>query len=143
MKDFPMQFLSQGEAAPGIQSTWTTSSTDHRLEISVPTEFSGPGGALSPEDLFNHALTNCFIGTFKVFADNSKLTYENLTTVSRLVVDLDENRKPVMKEFHLRARILRPGNPDKALLLAKRASTGGFILNSVKTACTFTFEVVD
>ena len=101
----------------------------------------GPGGALSPEDLFNQALANCFVATFKVYAENSKLTFSNLNVKSKLVVDLDERRKPVMKEFFLDVEISGPSNADKAMLLAKKASESGFILNSVKTNCHFNFTV--
>ncbi len=141
MIKYPVEFPSETESQNGIKANWITKSKFSESSISIPPEFSGPGGALSPEDLFNQALTNCFVATFKVYAENSKLSFENLKVSSNLIVDLDESRRPVMKEFVLNAEIVSPSNPEKALLLAKKASESGFILNSVKTNCRFEFKI--
>lgn len=141
MIHYPMEFTSETVALNGVNSNWTTRSKYEESQLSIPPEFMGPGGALSPEDLFNQALTNCFVATFKVYAENSKLTFENLKVESRLVVDVDDKKKPVMKEFFLKAQISAPSNPEKAILLAKKASETGFILNSVKTVCHFDFQI--
>ncbi len=142
MIQYPLEFLSETVAMNGTKSNWTTKSQFEESQVSIPPEFMGPGGALSPEDLFNHALANCFVATFKVYAENSRLTFEDVSVSSKLVVDLDESKRPVMKEFFLSAKIKNPSNPDKALLLAKKASDSGFILNSVKTKCHFDFKIV-
>ena len=141
MITYPIAFNSRTEATCGMENNWKTISQFQDSYVSIPPEFAGPGGGLSPEDLFNQALTNCFVATFKVFAENSKLTFTNLLVDCELIVDLDERKKPVMKEFYLRAKSAGPSNPDKALLLAKKASETGFILNSVKTQCHFEFEI--
>ena len=141
MIQYPIEFSSSTESMGGMTSLWKTASPDGASQCSIPKEFMGPGGALSPEDLFNHALTNCFVATFKVYAENSKLQFEKVTVESKLIVDLDERKKPVMKEFFLKAVISHPSNPDKAKLLAKKACESGFILNSVKTMCHFDIHV--
>jgi organic hydroperoxide reductase OsmC/OhrA len=138
---YPLQFEAVTEMENSQVTEWQSRSQDHVSRVSIPPEFEGPGGALSPEDLFNQALANCFVATFKVFAEKSRLSFEKLEVSSRLVVDLDENKKPVMKEFFLEARIHSPTNAEKAMLLARKASQSGFILNSVKTLCHFTFEI--
>ncbi len=142
MTNYPLEFNSQTTSTAGIQSNWKTKSNDRESPMAIPPEFSGPGGGFSPEDLFNQALANCFVATFKVYAENSKLSFEDLTVNARLVVDHDETKRPVMKEFFLHAKIKVPSNADKAILLAKKASQSGLILNSVKTICHFNFEVV-
>ena len=139
---YPLQFLSETTAHSGTQSDWKTKSEFQESVITIPPEFHGPGGGLSPEDLFNQALTNCFVATFKVYAENSKLTFNNIVVNSKLNVDLDANGKPVMKDFYLHAKIFSPSNKEKSLLLAKKASQAGFILNSVKTNCHFEFEIL-
>ncbi len=141
MINYPLIFESQTEARSGTKGTWVTQSQKHSSVCCVPQEFLGSGGALSPEDLFNHALTNCFIATFKVYAENSKLSFDSVTANSRLVVEADENHKVTMKSIHIHVKIFNPSNPDKALLLANKASDAGFILNSVKTERHFTFEI--
>ena len=141
MINYPIEFQSTAQSKNGVNSLWKSVSTDNETTCAIPPEFQGPGGGLSPEDLFNSALINCFIATFKVYAENSKLIFSDIKVDSRLIVDLDANRKPVMKEFFLKAKIVEPSNPDKALLLAKKASQAGFVLNSVKTICHFEFEI--
>jgi organic hydroperoxide reductase OsmC/OhrA len=142
MIKYPIDFYSKTVAREGTSGTWSTESGAHMSHCSVPVEFLGSGGALSPEDLFNHALTNCFVATFKVYAENSKLNFASVSVQSKLVVDLDDQKKPVMKAIHLDVKIYDPSNTERALLLAKKASESGFILNSVKTEKHFKFEVL-
>jgi organic hydroperoxide reductase OsmC/OhrA len=140
---YPFKFTAHTHSSSGIQKTWNTEASMQTSVCAVPPEFAGPGGGLSPEDLFNQALANCFVGTFKVFAQNSKLEFTKVEVSSDLIVDLDENKKPVMKEFYLVAKIYNPNQADKAMLLAQKASQSGFILNSVKTKCHFDFQIIE
>ena len=142
MIKYPLFFESETQASSGTRGTWVTRSQNHSSTCSVPEEFLGSGGALSPEDLFNHALTNCFVATFKVYAENSKLTFDSLSAQSRLHVEADDQKNVVMKSIHIHVKIKNPTNPDKALFLAKKAVSAGFILNSVKTERHFTFEIL-
>ncbi len=142
MIKYPIEFNSKTMARDGTSGTWTSESGSHLSHCSVPVEFLGSGGALSPEDLFNHALTNCFVATFKVYAENSKLSFASVSVNSKLIVDLDENKKPVMKSIHMDVKIYDSTNAERALLLAKKASESGFILNSVKTDKSFNFQVL-
>ena len=143
MIKYPIEFSAKTISQSGIQADWI-SRTEEGLDgkISIPPVFNGPGKGFSPEDLFHLALTNCFVASFKVYAENSHLEYESLSVESKLVVDLNEARSPVMKEFFLDAKIKKPSNPEMALHLAKRASELGFILNSVTTVCHFSYENV-
>ncbi len=143
MFKYPMLFQAESSTQSGVQKTWTitskTSQDNWTATCAVPPEFNGPGGGFSPEDLFAQALTNCFVATFKVYAENSKLDYEGLNASSTLTVDLDENKKPVMKKLKLSVSILNPSNQEKAELLAKKSFQSGFILNSVKTEIEFEY----
>ena len=141
MINYPLSFDSQTLAYPGTRGTWVTTSQGHTSTCSVPEEFLGSGGALSPEDLFNHALTNCFVATFKVYAENSKLNFKSVFAESRLIVEPGVDGKTTMKSIAIHVKITDPSDAQKALLLAKKASQGGFILNSVKTERNFTFEI--
>jgi organic hydroperoxide reductase OsmC/OhrA len=141
MIQYPINFTAETFAKSGMQSNWKTQSQFEATSVSIPPEFMGPGGGLSPEDLFNHALVNCFVATFKVYAENSRLTFDDITVNSNLVVDLDDQKRPVMKDFFLKATIKNPSSVGKAMLLAKKASESGFILNSVKTNCHFDFMI--
>ncbi len=143
MFKYPMFFQAKSSTQSGVQKTWTITSKTNQdnwtATCAVPPEFNGPGGGFSPEDLFAQALTNFFVSNFKLYAENYKLDYEGLNASSTLTVDLDENKKPVMKKLKLSVSINNPSNQDKAELLAKKAFQSGFILNSVKTEIEFEY----
>lgn len=48
------------------------------LDIAVPPEFSGPGGAASPEELLTSAITCCYTMTFGIIAENRKVPVESV-----------------------------------------------------------------
>lgn len=134
---YPIQFKAQAETKNGIQNLWTVESYGHKAQCAIPPEFNGPGGGFSPEDLFAQALTNCLIATFKVYAENSRLTFDDLSVLTDLSVDMNEDKKTVMKRCHFKVQLKNPSNEDKGRLLIKKAFDSGFILNSVKTEMTY------
>jgi len=141
MNQYPLEFRSSCKSPSGIATIWRAESGQNESVCAIPPEFSGPGGGLSPEDLFNQALSSCFVATFKVLAQNSRLAFDSVEVASLLsVAPGEESGRPVMKDFHLEARIVGVSDSKKALLLAKKASESGFILNSVKTSCRFSFS---
>jgi organic hydroperoxide reductase OsmC/OhrA len=142
MIKYPILFHSDVNSLSGINSIWTIKSQNISNSCAIPEEFEGPGGALSPEDLYAQALTNCFVATFKVFAEKSKLEFESVSCKGELIVDLDEHKKPCMKSFKLRAQIKNANSVDKAKLLAEKAFKTGFILNSVKTELSFELVLI-
>ena len=141
MITYPVHFHANGKASSGLANTWSNKAGPFETQCSIPAEFNGPGNALSPEDFFNQALMNCFIGTFKVIAENSKLSFQSLDCASELIVDKDESQKPVMKELTLHVQLKGVTDVEKAKRIAQRAFDTGFILNSVKTACRLSLEV--
>ncbi len=133
---YPKSFETEASVAQGTQSVWKSRSADHEVTVAIPPEFAGPGGALSPEDLYAQALMNCFVGTFKVLAENSKLSFESVDVRGTLLVDLDEKRRPCMHGFHFKINLAHPSDEARAQRLIDKALHSGFILNSVKTAIT-------
>lgn len=134
---YPITFRAEAKAVPGIQTEWSIQSGKSSAACTVPVEFGGPGSRFSPEDLFAQALVNCFVGTFKVMAELSKLQYETLLVSGDLVMDKNEAGKPWMKAIQLFIRLANPSHPDRAKALVKKAVETGFILNSVKTAIEY------
>ena len=141
MIQYPIAFFARARSDSGIDASWTSESSERALTCSIPPEFEGPGGGVSPEDLFAQALTNCFVATFKVYAEKSKVTFSSLDVSTELTVDLDDARRPVMKRAAVRAAIAGAHPADRARKLAERAFASGFILNSVKTELTLELEV--
>jgi organic hydroperoxide reductase OsmC/OhrA len=141
MQQYPVRFEARAEAKNGMRTAWMIQSGEFQTMCAVPPEFNGAGGGFSPEDLFAQALTNCFLATFKVYAEHSKLNYSEIIANAQLLVDLNEDRKPVMKSFQLKATIRQPSNVERAKVLAEKAMRSGFILNSVKTDLNFELTI--
>ena len=140
MMEYPLVFKASAQAGGGLFSTWHARCEDGSLVCAVPKEFEGPGGALSPEDLFAQALVNCFIATFQVYAHHSKLSFEELKVNAKLVVD-KEGSKPLMKEIHFAVDLVNTSHPDRAKALVKKAMDSGFVLNSVTTKRSYELNV--
>lgn len=142
MIQFPCSFVTNAKADCGIATRWVVRSGEHEVPCTIPREFDGPGGTFSPEDLYAHALTNCFIATFQVMAEKSRVRFQSLEIEGVLVVDRDATKRPCMKNFLLKIRLESPSDPLRATNLVKKAFEGGFILNSVKTNLSYDLEIV-
>lgn len=137
--ELPFHFKTIATASAGISSPWKLMSDQRATDVAVPPEFKGPGGALSPEDLYLQALVSCFVGTFKVYAENSRLQFESLNVVASLIVDKDDGgRQIVMKAVDMKIGFTNCEQPEKAQLLVAKVFKSGFILNSVKTQVSYT-----
>jgi organic hydroperoxide reductase OsmC/OhrA len=133
MVNYPVSFFGVSDATSGIKTSWDVKSSDFQSKCSVPTEFEGSGEAFSPEDFFLLSLQNCFVATFKVYAEYSRLQFDQLTVSCELIVDKNENQKPVMKALKIKIELQNPSDKKKADLLIKKTLENGFILQSVKT----------
>jgi organic hydroperoxide reductase OsmC/OhrA len=142
MITYPIDFEARASAAAGIAANWNAVASGHSSPCAVPPEFDGPGGAFSPEDYFLLAIQNCFIASFKVFAEYSRLSYSELTVAARLTVDKDASGKPWMDAAHLVVELRGALDAKKAELLVKKTIENGFILRSVKTKITFELSLL-
>ncbi|MFV8251081.1 OsmC family protein [Bdellovibrio bacteriovorus] len=143
MSKYPMFFKARAESFSGIQTPWDSKamSVDAGLQMAIPAEFEGPGGGFSPEDLYVMALQNCFVATFKVFAEKSRLAYESLRVESELTVDRDEAGRPWMACCVFAVYLEGCVQIENAKRILARTSENCMILNSVKTEKVFEFHV--
>lgn len=143
MLSYPMHFKVSSEAPSGIQTIWHTQAAafSEKVNVAIPPEFSGPGGGFSPEDLYAMALTNCFIATFKVFAEKSRLNYKNIKIAATLSVDRNEKGQPWMSKVHLEVELSEVAQKENAQRLLEKTSQSCMILNSVLTEKTFDFKI--
>lgn len=147
MKTYPMQFLVSGSSSSGTQSNWTSSANTpngplkDEITLAIPPEFDGPGNGYSPEDLYALALQNCFIATFKVFAEKSRLNYKNIEAQSILTLDRNEKGQPWMAKIHIHISLKGAEQVENARRLLEKVSNSCMILNSVQTQKTFEFEI--
>ena len=133
MISYPISFFGEGNATSGIKTPWSNLASEYNADCCVPKEFEGAGGTFSPEDYFLLALQNCFIATFKVYAEYSKVTFGEISVKSELVVDKNENQKPVMKALKMKITVNEPSDERKVKFIVTKTLENGFILNSVKT----------
>ena len=140
---YPMIFLARAQATSDLQTDWSTTTADDRvITCSIPREFGGPSAGVSPEDLFILALMNCYVATLKVIAANSKMSFSSLEGSASLTLDRDDaNSAPWMKSAHLKFIAKGVESQERFLRLMQRISKQCMIINSVKTAVHFEFEV--
>jgi organic hydroperoxide reductase OsmC/OhrA len=141
MIKYPISFFAKTYSPQGMNSAWNFENQNITSPCSIPPEFDGPGGGLSPEDLYVQALTSCFVATFKVYAEKSKVSFSRVSVNSELIVDLNEEKKPVMKKCQLNVLLSGCSNGERAKALAEKAFQAGFILNSVKTELALNLRI--
>jgi organic hydroperoxide reductase OsmC/OhrA len=137
----PLNFESSAKATSGTKTAWRVQSGSHEAECAVPPEFGGSGEGFSPEDFFAQALVNCFVGTFKVYAEASKVSFKELKVNATLTVDKNDQGQTVMSRCHLNIFINGAEQPDRVKTLVAKTLRSGFILNSVKTDLTHHLEI--
>jgi len=141
MVNLPIEFRSEIEASGVFDEAWKIRSAEQSSACSIPVEFGGHGGGFSPEDLFLHALINCFVGTFKVYAKGSRLQFSRIVVKGTLTVDQDDSRAVVMKRAFIEIDLFGVDRPDRVSLLINKVLREGFILNSVKTEIQHTLNL--
>jgi organic hydroperoxide reductase OsmC/OhrA len=142
MISYPVSFYASCESPDGIAEPWDIEASTYRASCAVPREFEGGGSAFSPEDFYLLALQNCFVATFKVFAQYSRLNFSKLVANARLVVDKDESGRPCMKAVVIDVTLEAPSDAKKAQLIFNKTLENGFILRSVKTEISATLNLV-
>ena len=141
MADGLINFTSHSKALSGIQNPWTSHASGFDTTMDIPKEFAGNGAGFSPEDLYALALQNCFIATFKVIADKSRLDFSEINVSLNLILDKDVNQLTIMKDAFFEIKLIGVSNNDKALRLLEKTTKSCMILNSVNTQLHFNFEV--
>jgi len=143
MITYPMIFSVSSKSNSGIQTQWQSKAASNSIDLPmcIPPEFEGPGHGFSPEDLYAMALQNCFIATFKVFAEKSKLTFTELEVNTTLTVDRDDKGRPWMSKVHLDIHLTGSTNKESIQRVLEKTSQSCMILNSVKTEKTFNFKI--
>lgn len=108
---------------------WQTASRGE-FEVGIPPEFGGEFDGAAPENYYTMALTNCFLATFKVMADNSGVSFEEITARGTLRLR-PEDGTTVVDSFDLDVRLEAEEAGRMAELLLERTMDHCFILDSV------------
>lgn len=136
-------FTVTAKTGPGIQSSWTAAMKGQaEIPVAIPPQFQGPGSGWSPEDLYAQSLLNCFMATFKVFAEKSSLGFTTLEGEAVLTPGKNEKNQLMMKSILIKARLTGAADKEKAKMLLEKASANCLIMNSVNTEKTLELEIL-
>jgi organic hydroperoxide reductase OsmC/OhrA len=142
MLKFPMEFEMQGSAPEGLETLWEMSSQNlPPISCAIPTEFRGPGGAYSPEDLLGLAAISCLIATFKVFAKLSSLIFQDIRAKATLVVDRLEGKPAAITSLRISLHVTGASDRDKALKLLEESKKNCLVTQSLAIEKNYQFEV--
>ena len=75
--EYPVTVVWNGGRDGAGMATPEASGT--QINLRVPTEFQGPGGATNPEELLTTAIAGCYSITFGIIATNRKLPVSSIT----------------------------------------------------------------
>ena len=141
MSHYPLSFKANSSSENGISTLWNTVSGNETLKVSIPPEFNGPGGGFSPEDFYVLAACNCFVATFKVIAQNSKLEFEKIKAVVDCQIDKNEKGSPEIKKILFSISLQGVQEEDKARRLLEKTSQVCIVINSLKPDKEFRFDI--
>ena len=143
MSKFPLHFTVQALTEEGISTTWHASAEKlPSITCSIPAEFSGPGKAYSPEDLFGLALINCLVATFKVYAEKAGLHFSTLLAKADVKMDIDSTtNKMSITEIHTDFTIEGASDPEKTRKILDKAIADCAISNSIKSGKNFSYNI--
>ncbi len=146
MIQYPLTFKVSSLATGHTSTAWKscyypTTGEAQWAAVAIPPEFDGPGGGYSPEDFYALALLNCFVATFKVIAEKSKLDFKDFNCEGRLTVDRDEKGAPWMSAFKINGTLTGVVDAERARRILEKTSQSCMVLNSVKTVKTFEWTV--
>ena len=144
MIQYPLVFNYHSQATPGIQTPWETSNHEGTISpCAIPPEFGGPGQGHSPEDFLGLAIINCFVATFKVFAEKSKVDFKSLTARGRLTVDRDDTGNPWMSQMQIQVQVTAgSADPERLKRILAKTSDSCLVVRSVKTQVHFEWSVL-
>ena len=143
MSNLSKTFAVESFGASGIASTWVNRLKDKicdDLLMNIPTEFDGPGGTYSPEDLYALSLMNCYLATFKFIAEKSRLDYGLIRGEASLTVGKGDQKSLWMEKVEINIKLEGCANIERALMLMEKTKTQCMIINSVNTKVEFSFS---
>ena len=139
MAEYSEDYHARAESTDESDS-WATGSRGE-FEVGITPEFGGEVDGPAPENYYAVTLTNCFVATLKVVADNSDQAYEKVVADGTLRLRPDDGSTVVDSfdldvEFHVDS----PTRKTESILRMTRRNC--FILNSVDFPVNVEHEVV-
>lgn len=112
------------------------------LPVASPPEFGGPAGFWSPEHLLAGALASCWLTTFQVIAELSRLSVASITLEVKAEVERAEDRKYWVPRFHLYPRVeVQEAERERALRAMAKAKEACLVGRSLRSEIVFEPQV--
>ena len=106
----------------------------------IPPEFTGPGGAYSPEELLGIAAVSCLIATFKVFAEKTSLSFGEISGNAKVIVDRPPGKPVGITNMEITLKVTGASDREKALKLLEEAKKNCLVTNSLNLEKTYSFD---
>jgi organic hydroperoxide reductase OsmC/OhrA len=138
MIKYPLNFKAAASSKSGISNSWSSGAGELLpIECAIPTEFQGPGNGYSPEDLLCMTVINCFIATFKVFAERSSLSFDSIDAEGLLEIGRDSSGRVGVTKLILDISLRKASDAEKAQLILGEAQKNCLMANALKIAVEF------
>ena len=107
------------------------------LPVSAPSEFGGPAGLWSPEDLYVASANACFMTTFLYLAEKSKINLIGFESQAEGTLEFVDG-KFKMTRIHLTpwVSLSHPEDQERARALLEKSKQYCLISNSMETEVT-------
>lgn len=139
MVEYSEDYQAHAEAIDGGDS-WNTGSRG-QFEIGITPEFGGEFDGPAPENYYAVTLTNCFVATLKVIADNSNHAFENIVADGTLRLRPDDG-DTVVDSFELDVEFHVESERSSTERILEMTRENCFILNSVDFPVTIEYTIV-
>lgn len=142
MIKYPLFFNARSSSCSGIANNWESSASElFSIECSIPKEFMGPGSGYSPEDFMVMAVANCFIATFKVFAERAQLDFENLSVQAKLEINRLSTGQVGVSSINLDITLSGASLESKAQILLEETKKNCMMANALKVETRFNMRI--
>lgn len=143
MIKYPLFFKAAASSESGIHKSWTSGAGELLpIQCAIPVEFQGPGDGYSPEDLMAMTVINCFIATFKVFAERSGLTFDGIEAEALLEINRDTSGKVGVTNIQINVLLKKPSDSVKAEGILAEAKKNCLMANALKASCEFKMRTI-
>jgi len=139
MVEYSEDYHAHAEATDDADS-WPTDSRG-AFEVGITPEFGGDFDGPAPENYYAITLTNCYVATLKVVADNSNQPFDRVVADGTLKLR-PEDGTTVVDSFDLEVGVHVESAGQKLETILERTRNYCFILNSVEFPVNIEHEVV-
>jgi peroxiredoxin-like protein len=143
--------MSEAHSSYAVDVRWTggkrgiASASDGLpgIEVASPPQFGGPPGTWTPEHFYAAAAAACWMTTFAVVAELSKLEVAASSITGEAFVERGDDRRFSIPRIVLRPRVAvrREEDRDRALRLIQKAEDACLVARSIRTAIELVPEI--